>query len=58
MSEKKVVTVTLGQIADALEERQVSDRRKGKEKSKLPEGVNGDRRREDRRAARAKKNDR
>lgn len=55
MTDKKIVTVTMGQIADALEERQVSDRRKSKEKAKIPEGVNVDRRKEDRRSAKAKK---
>lgn len=51
MSEKKLKTVTLSQIKEALEERQNPDRRK--EDQGIPEGVTEDRRQGDRRTTSA-----
>lgn len=48
MSEKKVPKVLLSQVEDALEERGEADRRK--QKKPLPENVNEDRRKANRRA--------
>lgn len=53
MSEKKLKAVTLGQIVEALEERQTPDRRR---KSRgLPEGISNDRRKGDRRNPKGEK---
>ena len=47
MSEEELKTVTLSQIVEALEERQMPDRRK--KSGKLPEGIASERRKGDRR---------
>lgn len=53
MSEIEIKAVTLSQIDEALEERQKPDRR---QRSKgVPPDVNGDRRRQDRRAKKQEK---
>ncbi len=49
MSEIKIPKILLSQVEDALEERENNDRRK-KEKG-IPEGLQAERRKQDRRAA-------
>jgi hypothetical protein len=51
MSEKKITTVTLSQITEALEERQRPDRRKSDKG--LPEEIKKERRKNDRRAGKS-----